>query len=102
MDKTTEPDNYGGVITEWKEGAEIKAAFVLDNSLQARMADKQGVKDVYSIVTEKNVILRFHDVVYRDSEKAFYRATSNGDDKKTPKSAGLNMRVVTAERLEKL
>ena len=102
MDKTTRPDGYGGVITEWKEGAEIKAAIVFDNSLQARVAEKQGVNDIYTIATEKNVVLRFHDIIKRDSDGKYYRATSNGDDNKTPRSAGLNMRVVTAELMENI
>lgn len=102
MDKTTRPDSYGGVITEWTEGAEIKAAIVFDNSLQARVAEKQGVNDIYTIATEKNVVLRFHDIIKRDSDGKYFRATSNGDDNKTPRSAGLNMRVVTAELMENI
>lgn len=100
MDKTTEPDGYGGVITTWTEGAQIKAAIVFDASLQASVAGKQGVNDVYTIATEKNVVLRFHDVIKRDSDGKLFRATTNGDDNKTPNSAGLNMRVVRAELME--
>lgn len=100
MDKTTEPDGYGGVITTWTEGAEIKAAFSLDTSLQAKIAQEQGVKDLYSITTRKNVILRYHDWIKRARDGALFRATSNGDDNVTPKSAGLNMRVVSAEKMK--
>lgn len=98
MDKTTTPDGYGGVITTWTEGAEIQAAFVLDTSLQAKVAEKQGVTDLYTITTKKNVVLRYHDWVKRARDGAFFRITSNGDDNDTPKSAGLNMRVVSAEK----
>ena len=102
MDKTTTPDGYGGVVTEWKEGATVKAAITYDNSLQARQAEKAGVTSLYTITTSKSVVLRFHDVVKRVSDNQIFRVTSNGDDNKTPDSAGLNMRQVSAEALEKI
>ena len=100
MDKTTEPDGYGGVITTWKEGAEIEAAISYDTSMQARLAEKQGVTSLYTIVTKKSVKFRFHDIIKRASDGVIFRITSNGDDNKTPESAGLNMRVVSAELME--
>lgn len=102
MDKTTEPDGYGGVITTWTEGAEITATFAFDTSLQAKMAEKQGVKDLYTITTRKNVVLRYHDWIKRARNGELYRITSDGDDSDTPSSAGLNMRVVSAEKMDNI
>jgi len=97
LDKTTAKDGYGGVITTWTEGAEIQAAVVHDSSIQAQAAQKQGVTGVYTITTEKSVQLMFHDVLRRASDGLVLRVITNGTDKKTPASAGLNMRQVTAE-----
>lgn len=97
IDKTTAPDGYGGVETVWKEGADFKAAIVLDSSMQARIAEKHGVTGLYTITTEKNINLQFHDVFRRDEDQKVFRVTSDGDDNHTPKSAGLNMRQVSAE-----
>lgn len=97
LDKTTTPDGYGGVVTTWTDGATIKAAVVLDNSINAQRAQKEGVTGVYTITTDKNVVLRFHDVLRRESDGLVLRVTTNGDDSKTPNSAGLNMRQVRAE-----
>lgn len=97
LDKTTAPDGYGGVTTTWTDGASIKAAIVLDSSINALRAQKEGVTGVYTITTEKSVVLRFHDVLRRESDGLVLRVTTNGDDSKTPASAGLNMRQVRAE-----
>ena len=102
MDKTTVPDGLGGVKTTWTEGAAIKAAITFSTSMEARIAEKQGVTSLYQITTTKNIVLRYHDVITRDEDGKIFRVTSNGDDNKTPNTAGLNMRVVNAELLDKV
>ena len=97
LDKRTEADGYGGYITTWVEGAEFQAAIVLDTSMEARIAEQQGVTALYTITTKKVMNLQYHDVFKRSSDKKIFRVTSDGDDKKTPESAGLNMRQVSAE-----
>lgn len=97
MDKVRAPDGYGGVTISWQEGAEFYAAIVFDTSMEARVADKQGVTSLYTITTRKNLTLEYHDVFRRLRDGKIFRVTSDGDDKKTPASAGLNMRQVTAE-----
>lgn len=97
IDKVTEGDGYGGTVTTWKEGAQISGAMVLDTSMQARTAQAQGVKAVYTFTTRKDVTLSYHDVLRRDRDSKIFRVTSDGSEKRTPASAGLNMRQVTAE-----
>ena len=97
MDKVTSDDGYGGVTTEWKEGAIIEGVATFDSSMQARAAEKQGVTSMYTVTTSKSVVLQFHDVIKRDRDGKVLRITSDGDDKYTPASAGLNMRQVSAE-----
>jgi hypothetical protein len=55
------------------------------------------VTGLYTIITEKNINLQYHDVVKRLRDEKIFRVTSDGDDKRTPASAGLNMRNVSAE-----
>ena len=97
QDKTTEADGYGGFISTWRDGAEFKAAIVLDNSTEARIGAVQGVTAFYTITTEKAVNLQYHDVLKRVRDGKLFRVTSDGDDKATPASAMLNMRQVSAE-----
>ena len=100
LDKITSADGYGGYVITWKEGAEFTAAIVLDSSMQARIAEKQGVTALYTVTTTKALNLQYHDVFRRVEDGKIFRVTSDGDDKKTPASAGLNMRQVTAEEWE--
>ena len=97
MDKRTVSDGRGGYESQWVDGAEIKAAVVFDSSMEARRAEAQGVTALYTVTTAKNVNLQYHDVLRRESDGKIFRVTSDGDDKHTPASAGLNMRQVTAE-----
>lgn len=101
LDKRTSSDGgYGGYSTSWVEGAEFQAAVVLDSSMEARIAEKQGVTALYTITTEKNINLQYHDVFKRLEDGKIFRVTSDGDDKHTPNSASLNMRQVSAEEWE--
>lgn len=97
LDKRTTADGYGGYTTSWVEGAPIQAAIVLDNSMEARIAEQQGVKALYTITTSKAINLQYHDVFKRVRDGKIFRVTSDGDDKYTPNTASLNMRQVTGE-----
>lgn len=100
MDKQTREDGYGGFIVTWVDGARFDCAIVLDTSMEARTAEKQGVTALYTVTTPKNINLQYHDVMRRLSDGKIFRITSDGDDKHTPASAGLNMRQVAAEEWE--
>ncbi len=97
IEKSPKPDGQGGFTMNWNEGAEFQAHARLDNSIQAKIAEKQGVTSLYTITTSKNVTLENNDVIKRKSDRKFFRITSNGDDNKTPDGASLKMRQVSAE-----
>lgn len=84
LNKQSDPDGYGGIITTWTNGAEFSAAMT----------------SLYTIITKKNITLEYHDVIKRVSDGKIFRITSDGDDKHTPKSAALDMREVSAEEWE--
>lgn len=100
MNKSIVADGYGGYSVVWTEGASFKSAIVLDSSLQAKIAEKQGVTGLYTITTSMALNLQYHDVFKRVSDGKIFRVTSDGDDKHTPASASLNMRQVSAEEWE--
>ncbi len=97
LDKTTVDDGMGGYTKQWVNGATFDAAISLDDSVQAQTAMAAGVKGVYTVTTKRNVNLQFHDVFRRLSDSKIFRVTTDGDDKKTPPTAGLDMRSVRAE-----
>ena len=97
INKLIVDDGYGGYTTEWTDGAKFKGAIVLNNSMEARVAEQQGVTALYTVTTSKALNLQYHDVFRRESDSKIFRVTSDGDDKHTPASAALDMRQVSAE-----
>lgn len=97
INKFVGPDGYGGTATSWVDGATIKGAIVFDSSVQMKIAQAAGVTSAYTLTVKKNIELDFHTVLRRESDGRIFRLTSNSDDKKTPESAGLNMRQYSAE-----
>ena len=98
LDKRTVPDGQGGYVTQWVDGAAFQAAIVKDSSMQARMAEKDGVTEVYTVTVNKGLPLDFHDVFRRESDGAIFRVTSNITDSETPARATFQIGQVTAER----
>lgn len=97
LNRNVIPDGEGGTITTWTEGAGFMAAIRLDNSMQARIGEVQGVTALYTIITSRGINLQYHEVIRRVEDGKIFRITSDGDDVKTPLSAGLDMRAVSAE-----
>ena len=97
INKAVVDDGYGGTTTTWTDGATIKGAMVVDTSAEMKAAQAMGAKSNYTLTVRKDTELDYHTVLRRESDKKVFRLTSNTDDKKTPESAGLNMRQYTAE-----
>lgn len=102
LNKQVTPDGYGGYTTVWTEGAEFDAAIVFDTSIEARVAEAQGVTSRYTVTTSRALTLEYHDVFKRKRDNKIFRVTSDGDDKFTPASTSLDMRQVTAEEVKSL
>ena len=100
MDRSTVPDGLGGFTYEWTQGAQFSAAIVKDNTIAARVAEKQGVTEVYTITVQKGIVLEFHDVLKRLSDGATFRVTSNTHESETPTRATFQIGQVSAERWE--
>ena len=75
---------------------------MFDTSIEARVADAQGVTSRYTVTTRRAMTLEYHDVFRRVRDGKIFRVTSDGDDKFTPSSTSLDMRQVTAEEIKEL
>lgn len=98
LDRVTQSDGMGGFIQTWTDGASFQAAVIRDTSTQARIAEKQGVTELYTVTTDRNLTLDYHDVFRRESDSAIFRVTSNIHDSKTPQVASFAFAQVSAER----
>lgn len=97
MEKRRIPDGEGGWIQTWEEGPEFEAAVVMDTTLNARVAEKEGMTAVYTVTTEKGFPLEFHDVFKRAKDGKVFRVTSDSSDKETPDVASFQFHQVNAE-----
>lgn len=97
LEKTRISDGEGGFVTTWSEGVNFDAAITFDNSMSARVAEKEGVTSLYTVTTGRNAVLMFHDVFKRLSDGKVFRVTSDGDDKQTPERASFQFAQVSAE-----
>lgn len=99
LDKHTENDGEGGIITVWTEGASFMAAVMLDNSIEMRTAQAQGVQGNYTVTTVKPIRLPWHTVFRRVSDGQIFRVTSH-DEQAAPTVSTIQTRIVTAEEWE--
>ena len=98
LDRSTSTNEIGDIVYTWVEGARFQAAIVKDNTMQARIAEKQGVTEIYTVTVDKGLKLRYYDVFKRLSDGAVFRVTSNITDSETPRVATFAFGQVTAER----
>jgi hypothetical protein len=92
------PDGMGTWKTEWTQGAEFDCLLQLNNSIEARVAEKNGVTSVFTGIVEKALPIEYNDVFKRVSDDATFRITSNPADKKTPDIATFAVKSFSAER----
>ena len=97
MERHGVPDGEGGYVTKWEDGPKFRAAITLNQTLQAQIAEKQGVTSLYDVVVDINVPLEFHDVFRRLSDGQIFRVTTNAKDVQTPKQASFSFAKVKAE-----
>ena len=98
MEKKRVPDGAGGYITEWTEGAEFENYQYLDTSMEARRAQQEGVKSLYSALVQRDFPLDYGDAFKGKNTGLTYRVTSNPDEKKAPQSSTFDLKYFAVER----
>lgn len=100
IDKTTTDDGYGGYKNVWKDGATISAALAIASESEINVAGAMGEHVTHTMLIDKSVILDYHTVLRRESDKKVFRTTSKGDENYTPSSSSLNKRKISCEEWE--
>ena len=96
--KIDKPDGMGGTISEWTEIKSFNGSITLDNSIQSRVAEQQGVTNLYTIITFDDVLLEYHNIVERKSDGQIFRVKSlNNKENIQPYGATMQVRTATAE-----
>ncbi len=100
IEKHRVPDGQGGTTSQYTEGAKFEAAITKNKTLDAIIAEKEGVTELYRVTTAKSVGLDYGETFKRLSDGAKFRVTSNAKDSETPKAASFSFERVRAERWE--
>lgn len=91
-------DGMGGYYdTEYKDGEKITVLLNLDQSIQARVAEKQGVKNVFTGIVDKRVNLKSGDLIKRVSDKKYFKITSDPGEKTAPDISTMPVKSFAAE-----
>lgn len=98
MERVRVPDGEGGWITQWAEGPNFDAAIVLDSSMNARRGEAEGVTGLYTVTTDRNIEMVYHDAFRRNSDGQVFRVTRVNDS--TPEVATFQFNQYQAEEWE--
>lgn len=93
-----EDDQYGSSVDYWSDGATFDATILKDATTEAVIAERQGIKEIFTVVTRKGFKLDYHDVFRRLSDDQIFRVTSEPKDSEAPEASTVKIAKVTAEK----
>lgn len=98
LDKTTVTvSGLFGPQERWVQGAAIEAALLKDNSAEVKVAEANGLKELYTVVVHKPVTLKQGDVIRRDADQLTLRITGNTVDWEAPEMSTVQIAKTTAK-----
>jgi len=100
LNHITTDDPYGGYTDVWTEGASFKAAISKNNSTEAVVAERQGISEIFIVVTMKGMNLGYHAVFKRKRDGAIFRVTGTNKDNEAHPNSTIQIAKTTAERWE--
>lgn len=92
-------DPYGGYVEAYTDGATFRAAVIKNSTTEAVVAEKQGITEIFTVVTDKGFSLDYNDLFRRDSDGQVFRVTSNIKDSEAPDASTVKIGKVTAEKV---
>lgn len=100
VEKRTIPDGLGGFETTYVETTEFPGSINLISTVEAKIAEQNGMKSIFTVAVDGNLPLEFRDIIKRKSTGEFFRITSNPDDEKVNTRMDGSIKSANAERFE--
>lgn len=97
MDRTSEETPLGPIF-HYSEGAKFQAYLKKDNSPEIRVAEQQGMNELYTVIVLKSTALTRDEVFKRDSDGLTFMCTSSTRDSEAPEMASLPIAKCGAKR----
>ena len=91
-------DPYGSTVDTWSDGAKFDATIIKNNTTEATIAERQGITEIFTVVTRKSFLLDYHDVFRRLSDGQIFRVTSMSKDSEAPEASTVKIAKVTVEK----
>ena len=88
---------FGTFEPQYTDGANFRAGISTNSSVEAQIAERNGMKTIYTIVHLPSIALHKDDRVRRIKDGRMYRITSDSADMITPAMADVRYAQVTAE-----
>lgn len=98
LNKVKVDDLVGGYKDDYQDGVTFKAVVIKNSTTEAQIAEKNGISEIFTIVTDKSMVLEFHDVLRRESDGEIFRVTSRAVDSQAPEASTVPIAKVSAER----
>lgn len=98
LNKVKVDDPVGGYKDSYQDGITFRAAVIKNSTNEVQIAEKSGMSEIFTIVTDKSMVLEFHDVLRRVSDGEIFRVTSRAVDSQAPAASTVQIAKVTAER----
>lgn len=98
LNHVRQDDPYGSYTETWTEGATFEATIIKNTTTEAVVAEKQGIDEIFTIVTKRSFLLDYHDVFRRISDGQVFRVTSNAKDSEAPDASTVQIAKVSAEK----
>ena len=89
-------DGYGGQAYRVVEGLHFNAVLILGNSIQAEIAQKQGVTGIYTLAYPKRLNIPARTVIRRVKDGKYLR-TIELDGNPMPDESSIKVKVTRAE-----
>ena len=98
IDTVTTDDAFGGGRKGYRVGATINAAIIKNGTTEAVVAEKQGLTEIFTVVTNSGSLLDYHSIIRRDSDNEYFLITSREKDSEAPAQSTVQISKVNAER----
>lgn len=98
INRTRTDDQYGGYTEAYTDGATFRAAVIKNSTTEAIVAEKQGVTEIFTVITDKGFALDYNDLFRRVSDGQVFRVTSKIKDSEAPDASTVKIGKVTAEK----
>lgn len=100
VEKRTIPDGLGGYEVAYVEGAEFMGSITLDSSIEAKVAEQNGMKSVFTLVVDSSLPIERNDTLKRKSTNEYFRLTSNPNDTLVKTQMDGELKSASIERFE--